>query len=126
MALTGLAESLRAELDGSGVHVGIAYVGFTENDPQKKIFDANGKLIAQPKRNFSKPEPVEVVASRILRLVRKRRYKEVFTPLGKLLASIHWLAPSLLARLVINQYHKVYGGLKARWSKNDQERQSAA
>ena len=32
MALTALAESLRIEMHKTGVHIGLAYIGFTEND----------------------------------------------------------------------------------------------
>ncbi|MGB0840362.1 MAG: SDR family oxidoreductase, partial [Chitinophagales bacterium] len=60
MALTALAESLKIELHGTGVHVGIAYVGFTENDSQKTIYDAQGNIVPQPSRDFITPEPVEV------------------------------------------------------------------
>lgn len=83
-ALTSLAESLRIELVDTGVHVGICYVGFTENDPEKTIYDAQGNIIAQPKRGFIKAEPPENVAHRVIKMIKTRRFKHVFTLLGKL------------------------------------------
>ena len=41
-ALTGLAESMRIELAGTGVHVGVVYLGFTEHDPEKRILSKDG------------------------------------------------------------------------------------
>jgi len=37
-ALTADTESLRTEVSSKGVHVGILYIGFTENDPKKVIY----------------------------------------------------------------------------------------
>ena len=36
MALTGLSQSLRAEWSSAGVHVGLVFLAFTENDPDKR------------------------------------------------------------------------------------------
>ncbi len=106
MALTALAESMKIELHDSGVHIGIAYVGFTENDEQKTIYDSNGEIIAQPRRNFIKAEPPENVARRIIRMIDKRQYKEVFTPLGKLNAVVNRWAPSLGEMILRKNYFK--------------------
>ena len=54
MALTSLAESLRIEFSGTKLHIGIAYVGFTENDEQKTFIDGSGKTIKVPSRNSVK------------------------------------------------------------------------
>ncbi|MEQ8703048.1 MAG: SDR family oxidoreductase [Phaeodactylibacter sp.] len=95
MALTALAESLKIELHRDQVHVGIAYVGFTENDPQKVIYDRDGRIIPQPDRSFIKQEPVEQVAKRLYRIIENRTFKSVFTPLGKLNALMNRLAPAV-------------------------------
>ena len=84
MALTALAESLKIELDGSGVHVGIAYIGFTQNDPDKTIFDKDGKIIAQPKRDFIKTEPPENVALRIIKMIENQNFQTIFYPFRKI------------------------------------------
>jgi short-subunit dehydrogenase len=106
MALTALAESLRIEEKRTGVHVGIAYVGFTENDPEKSIYDADGKIIAQPSRRFIKQEPVDRVANRLIRMVENRKFKQVFTPLGKLNAIMNRFFPFAVDAVLTNTYHK--------------------
>jgi len=106
MSLTALAEALRIELQETKVHVGVAYVGFTENDPQKTIYDSQGKIIPQPKRDFIKAEPVEKVAARIIRMAEKRTLKNVFTPLGKLNAIINRFLPFIVTKVLSNNYRK--------------------
>ena len=64
--------------------MGIAFVGFTENDPQKAIYNKDGALVPQPARDFIKQEPVEIVAARIIRMIEKRDNQKTFTGLGKL------------------------------------------
>ncbi len=95
MALTAIAESLAIEEQDSGVHIGLAYVGFTENDPDKTIYDADGNIIPQPKRDFIKAESPEEVARRIINMIETRKFKQVFTPLGKLNAIVNKWMPAL-------------------------------
>ncbi len=104
MALTALAQSLKIELDGSGVHVGIAYIGFTQNDPEKTIFDKDGKIIAQPKRDFIKTEPPENVALRIIDMIENRTFKQYFTPLGKLNAFMNRFFPFIVESVLKRNY----------------------
>ena len=104
MALTALAESLAIEERASGVHVGLAYVGFTENEPQKTILAADGRILPQPRRNFIKPESREVVARRLIRMIEKRQHKRVFTPLGKLNAWVNRLAPGVGRYVLSRKY----------------------
>jgi short-subunit dehydrogenase len=104
MALTALAESLIIELDGSGIHVGLAYVGFTQNDPEKTIFDKDGKVIEQPKRDFIKAEPPEKVALRIINMIENRRFKQYFTPLGKLNAFMNRFFPFVIEMVLRKNY----------------------
>lgn len=106
MALTALAESMKIELHSSGVHVGIAYVGFTQNDPEKTIYNADGEIIAQPNRTFIKAEPQENVARRVSQMVINRNFKQVFTPLGKLNAIVNRWAPGLGEWILRRNYFK--------------------
>jgi len=104
MALTALAQSLKIELDGTGVHVGIAYVGFTQNDPEKTIFDKDGKIIAQPKRDLIKAEPPENVALRIIKMIENRTFKQYFTGLGKLNAFMNRFFPFIVEGVLKRNY----------------------
>lgn len=104
MALTALADSLRIELEDSGIHVGIAYVGFTENDPEKTIFGKDGKVIPQPKRGFIKAEPPENVALRVIKMIEKRQFRQYFTNLGKLNAFMKRYFPFVIENVLKKNY----------------------
>ena len=106
MALTALAESMRIEQAKKGVHVGLAYVGFTRNDVEKTIYNSAGELIPQPKRDFIKAEEPVVVANRIIRMIEKRTFKKVFTSLGKLNAVLCRIAPGVVHTILGTNYRK--------------------
>lgn len=81
MALTGFSDSLRSEVYPDGVHIGILYVGFTENDQNKTVYDAEGNLIPIPARkNF---DTQENVAKAVYRCVEQRKSKLYLTAMGK-------------------------------------------
>lgn len=83
MAQASLAEALRLELFDFGIHVGVVFVGFTENDPKKTILDVDGSLIFLPKRtniNLAKPQ---AVAQSIKRMILQRKNTITLTALGR-------------------------------------------
>jgi NAD(P)-dependent dehydrogenase (short-subunit alcohol dehydrogenase family) len=82
MALTALSESLRAETRSQHLHVGIVYVGFTENDQKKTILDGQGNpiKILRPKHHATQAQ----VGRAILTMTHKRQKIKVLTPLGHL------------------------------------------
>lgn len=92
-ALTGLAQSLRLELDRAGVHVGVAHLGFTEHDPEKRILAADGSGLA-PDRPTHQTQAV--AAEHIVSMIAKRRNKIVLTPIGKIANLIYRLAPGFV------------------------------
>jgi len=106
IALQAFAQSLRIELQDYGIAVSIAYVGFTENDPQKTIYDSNGKIIKMPSRAFIKQQPVETVAKKLLNLIEKRKFKAVFTFLGKINNFIYRISPAIIRMVLTNSYKK--------------------
>ena len=97
MALTAIAQSLWVELAGTGIHVGILYVGITENDPDKLLFAADGSRI-QVTRSYHSTQ--EEVAKAVYRQVCSRRRKVVMTLPGKLLVFVHWLMPGILTSVM--------------------------
>lgn len=105
MALTAFAESLQAELSSFNVHVGLAYLGFTENDPQKSIYDLSGQIVPQPKRNIGRPAPVQKVALQLMEMIRKRKFKVVFSSLGKTLNWLNRLLPGMF-QFILDFYFK--------------------
>ena len=97
MALTAIAESLWVELAGTGVHVGILYVGITENDPDKRLTGADGSPIQVDRKSHSTQEDV---ARTVCRQVRRRRRRVIMTLPGKALVVVQWLMPRLLTFLI--------------------------
>jgi len=84
MAQAGLADALRIELYDFDVHVGLMYVGFTENDPKKSILDVTGKRIYLPQRkNIRLAKPLSVAKS-VRYMIQKRKNRATLTDLGLL------------------------------------------
>ena len=106
MAITALAQSLQGELQGQGVHIGVAYLGFTKNDPAKQILDARGIKIPQPDRNFVQAIPVQKTAGAILSMVQNRKGQAFIGPPGRVAAWMAWLCPKLSQWLVRRKYHR--------------------
>jgi len=97
MALTAIAESLWVELTGTGVHVGILYVGITENDPEKTLLSADGRDIKVKRSSHSTQQQV---AAAVHRQVSRRKRRVVMTPAGKALAFLQWLMPGVLTAII--------------------------
>ena len=95
-ALTAFTESLRLEEKGNGVHVGIAYVGFTENDPEKVILDSNGKPMYLENRQGIKKQSPAQVADIIYQMIRRRKNKTTLSLAGKALSVVQWAFPWLI------------------------------
>lgn len=95
MALTALAQSLKSELHGEGVHVGVAYVGFTENDPSKEQYTAKGELAPLPDRKVKRVSP-QRTASLILNQILRRRFRSVHSFLGKAESMVSKFFPGLI------------------------------
>lgn len=99
MALQGLAQSLRAEWAGHGIHVGLVYLGFTENDPEKTILTADGRAVHhQRQAQLTQAE----AATAVLQNLRKRRKTSILTLAGKFLVFIQACLPGL-ADWVVNR-----------------------
>ncbi|MDI9455348.1 MAG: SDR family oxidoreductase [Spirochaetota bacterium] len=92
-ALTAYTESLRAEVSSKGVHIGIIYVGFTENDPKKVIYSADGSLIPLSKRKNAHTQ--QDVARYMLKMIKRRKKRMVLTPLGHFSSFLYRFFPNL-------------------------------
>ena len=100
-AVANLAHTLRLELAHTGMHFGVVHIGFTQNDPEKRVLDAAGQpvLIAHRPPRWQKSQ-VEVAAI-ILKHVRRRRQRTVISALGRLIVLIHTYFPWLGDRIVL-------------------------
>lgn len=101
MALTALAQSMRIELDGTGVHIGVVHVGFTQNEDDKRVLNAKGELVEVAKRPAYLQQTREQVAKAILKSIRKRNFRTILTVMGKLNAFMVRFFPGLVSRIVI-------------------------
>ena len=108
MALTSVAESLRIELWENKVHVGIVYVGITENEPGKQVIAADGSLTTLQQRNQRQSQSPNQVAQSILKLVRKRKFNVVLTSLGKINALANVLFPRLVDKFLIRSKDRIH------------------
>ena len=98
MALTGFSESLRAEVHRHHVHVGIIYVGFTENDENKQIYTAKGELLTLKRDKNSDTQ--KGVARKLMRAVQKRRQVMYLTAAGKIANLMYRIFPRLSGYLI--------------------------
>lgn len=96
MALTALHQSVSAELHNSHIHIGIVYVGFTENDIDKKTYSRSGEKVLVPKRNKLLQQKQRHVAEAILRCVVKRKHKVVLSSIGKLTYFLSHFSPFII------------------------------
>lgn len=98
-ALHGMAESLRAEIWGSGVTVGIVCPSSTTTEFQERM----ERLGPSQQRVRLQRHSAESVARAILRMAASRRREMVLSPEGKAMVWSNVFAPGLLDRIL----HKV-------------------
>lgn len=104
MALTALVESLRIEMKNTGIYIGHAYVGFTENDPDKTFLTQSGNTEALPSRANVKQMPVKELVSGLIAMIEKRKTTATFTFIGKLNKIVNRISPKLVHRILHIRY----------------------
>ena len=107
MGLTALREGLAAELAANGLHVGIIYVGFTQNDPDKTILNGRGETI-RLERRFVQTQ--RTVARHILRMIVRRQSRKVLTIAGGAVAAARRWCPGLLEFVLQRSHGGIHGG----------------
>jgi short-subunit dehydrogenase len=98
-AMTGFFDSLRIELEGTGVSVTMVYPGFVATGSQGRGFGADGKPIGTAPVQMEKMMTADECAAIILRSAEKRQREEVMTLRGKLGQWIKLIAPGLVDRI---------------------------
>ncbi len=95
-ALHGVAESLRVELHGSGVSVGLVCPSSTETEFHSR------KLSEGPRQSETRvaKHSAESVARAIVRMADSRRREVVLSAEGKFMTLVNGLAPGLVDRLL--------------------------
>ena len=94
-ALANLAHTLRLELADTGVHFGVVHIGFTQNDPDKRVLDATGRPVPIAHRPPRWQKSQAEVARIIRRHIRRRRQRTVISALGRLIVLVHTYWPRL-------------------------------
>lgn len=100
-AMSNLAHTLRLEWHKTGLHVGVIHLGFTANDPEKRVFAANGEPVPLARRPPRWQMSQQQVAQAIARHILRRRANTVLTGMGKLNATLSRFFPSLVDWIVL-------------------------
>ncbi len=100
-AMSNLAHTLRLEWQGTGLHIGVIHLGFTANDPEKRVFSATGQPVPMAHRPPRWQMSQQDVARAIARHIRRRRSRTVLTFMGKLNVTLSRFFPDLVDWLVL-------------------------
>ena len=98
-AMAGFFDSLRIELDGSGVDVTMIYPGFVATGIRENATGPDGKPIRVSPVKEGEVMGVEECARRIVLAIRRREREVVMTARGKMGLWLKLLAPSLVDRI---------------------------
>lgn len=106
MALTALAESLRLELHGQNIHVGTAYVGFTETADEKTFYNKKGELEVLQKRKNIKATPLPVTVDKLIKQIRNRKKSIYHGTMGKMNNLLNRVSPGIIEFFLKKSLHK--------------------
>ena len=98
-AMRGFFDSLRIELDGSGIAVTMVYPGFVATGIRENATGPDGKPIQVSPVKEGEVMSVEECAARIVRAIDRREREVVMTARGKMGLWLKLLAPSLVDRI---------------------------
>lgn len=101
MSLKAIAQSLRVEEIDTNIHVGLIYVGFTENEAEKRMLNADGELVAVDVMKGFKKQSQGYVAQAVLNNIEKRKFITTLSSIGKLNLIMQKVAPRLLEKILI-------------------------
>jgi short-subunit dehydrogenase len=101
MALTAFWQSLKIELSHTGIHFGICYLGFTENDAEKRMLTADGTLVPVPSRLAYLTKSQKQVAQLIAKSIHYRKSRRVISFIGKVTALLFRFCPRLVLFIMV-------------------------
>ncbi len=105
-ALHGFMESLRIENRKTGLHVMMAYPGFTASNIRNTALVADGSQQGKSPLEEGKIMPAEEVAAHIYKAVKKRKTSLVLTTEGKMTVLLSKFFTKWLDKLVYNHMAK--------------------
>jgi dehydrogenase/reductase SDR family member 7B len=106
MALRAIAETIRIEEASNHLHIGLIFVGYTENDAEKEIIAADGSKKVLDARTGKGVASKESVARAVVKNISRRKFITVLTPLGKLNAFLQPRFPLLVERIILRNLKK--------------------
>ncbi len=110
-AMQGFFDSLRIELEGSGVGVLVVSPGAVDTSIHLRKLAADGSMAAVGGRiQRNALMPVDVCARQILRAVKRRDRELPMTFQGRLMPWVRLIAPALLDRTVARAVERFYRG----------------
>lgn len=105
-AMNGFMDSLRIENLKKGLHVMLAFPGFTASNIRNTALAADGSMQGESPRDEGKMMTAEEVANHIYNAIHKRKNKIILTSQGKLTNILNKFFPDLLDRMVFNHMAK--------------------
>ena len=99
-AINGFMESLRTENMKTGLHVLMAFPGFTASNIRNTALSADGRPQGESPRTEEKMMSAEEVARKIYQAIYKRKNKIVLTSQGKAMVFINKYAPKWLSKQI--------------------------
>lgn len=105
-AMSGFLEALRVENLKNGLHVLIAFPGFTTSNIRNTSLSADGSQQGESPRDEEKMMSSEDVAKHIYKAVSRRKNKIILTLQGKMIALIDKYFPYKLDNMIYNSLAK--------------------
>ncbi len=102
-AMQGFFDTLRIELQGTGVDVLVVSPGFVATDIRQRALGADGNALGQSPRDESKGNmSVDECARQIVWAMERRKREHIMTIKGKATPWVKLLLPGLVDRLAAN------------------------
>lgn len=105
-AMNGFMDSLRIENLKKGLHVLVAFPGFTASNIRNTALAADGSMQGESPRDENKMMTAEEVSAHIYRAIDKRKNKIILTSQGKLTNLLNKFFPNYLDKMVYNHMAK--------------------
>ncbi len=105
-AMNGFMETLRIENLKTGLHVMMAFPGFTASNIRNTALAADGSMQGESPRDEGKMMSAEEVAQHIYKAVKKRKNRLILTTQGKLTVFLNKFFPDWLDKMVYKHMAK--------------------
>jgi len=107
-AMVGFFESLRIELEGSGVDVSIVAPDFVVSEIHKRAIGPDGKPLGVSPMQTARLMTAEECAARIVRAIEGRRRLVIMSARGRFGRWLKLIAPKLIDRIAANAIRRRY------------------